>query len=435
MAELTKKQERTIDHALNVLFRNKSFFIPKSIKDFAIHKFSTRELRLTGKQTIFLTDAGLVHMRNIVTTIDKADFFDGLAGYSDIWVAFRHILEAHLSKGIRPENAAELLEFMRERLNTEIDNYTYAVPLFGVEMAGMDIFMLGQMKIVKSPDSHIKATGIKYDHADLPGTLEATKWYLWLFWSARGTYLITQERLREQAERATGMLAISAATIYKRGASTFRIGVVMSPREGHNRATWLSWNDKNLSLVTHYNFGDSQPFKIDSDLAGQLGAGSLFARAFEIFESNSRTQLEEAITRGVYWYSDAHRDPVPVMRLIKYWSCVEVFFSADDKDITQSVSRGLAAVLTFGGYKFVAKTEYVSFKKRVAKLYNLRSRAIHGAAYRHVSQRNIDDLSRWAAWMLLNMVSFVDRGYTKVHQIKATIDRLDAKLVSESKQK
>jgi hypothetical protein len=432
MAELTKKQERTIDYALNRLFGRKSFFVPKSIKDFGVNNFLTRELRLTGKRTIFLTDAGLIHMRNIVTTIDEADFFDGLAGYSDIWAAFRHILEAHLSEGIRPENAAEFFELMRERLNTEISNYTYAVPLFGVEMDGIDVFKLGQMKIVRSPDSHIKAAGVKYDHADLPSTLEATKWYLWLFGSARGTHLVAQERFREQAELATGMLAISAAAIYKRGVSTFRIGVVMSPREGHNRATWISWNNKSLSLATYYNFGDSQPFKINGDLAGQLSAGSLFTRAFEIFESNSRKQL--AIMNGVYWYSDAHRDPVPVMRLIKYWSCVEVFFSADNKDITQSVSTGLAVVLTFGGYNFVPKTEYVSFKKRVAALYNLRSRAVHGAVH-HISERKVDDLSRWVAWLLLNMVSFVDRGYTTIKQIKAITDRLDKKLMSESKQK
>jgi hypothetical protein len=206
----------------------------------------------------------------------------------------------------------------------------------------------------------------------------------------------------------------------------------MSPEQGHARATWLSWNDRNSGLTTHFNFVSSQQFKINSDLLEHFAARSTFTRAFDIFESHSRTQLEEAISKGVYWFSDAHRDPVLVMRLIKYWSCVETFFSADNKDITRSVSTGLAAVLVYGGFNFVPETEYLSFKKRVAKLYDLRSRAVHGAAYNHVSEANVADVSQWAAWMLINMLSLVERGYTEIGQIKTITDQLDEEISQKS---
>lgn len=91
MAELTKKQQRTINFALDRLFGRKSFSMPKSINDFTVIDFFRRELRLTGNRTIFLTNAGLTHVRSIVATIDGADAFDGLASYSDIWTAFRRI--------------------------------------------------------------------------------------------------------------------------------------------------------------------------------------------------------------------------------------------------------------------------------------------------------------------------------------------------------
>ena len=45
------------------------------------------------------------------------------------------------------------------------------------------------------------------------------------------------------------------------------------------------------------------------------------------------------------------------------------------------------------------------------------------------TERNVNDLSQWAAWMLINMISFVERGYTKTRQIKAIADRLDEKLM------
>jgi hypothetical protein len=36
-------------------------------------------------------------------------------------------------------------------------------------------------------------------------------------------------------------------------------------------------------------------------------------RAFAILPACDKMELKEAIARAVYWYSDAHRDPVLVM--------------------------------------------------------------------------------------------------------------------------
>ena len=428
MAELTKKKQRIINHALHCLFTCDSFFACTSIKDYAVKNALARELRLRGNRVIFLSDTGLAQIRTIVKTIFDADVFDGLVGYADIWSAFKYILEDLLSNGTRPDDVVEFLELIHERLRTEISNYTYAVPLFGVEMDGIDTIALGSMKIVRSPVPSLEDAGVVHDHADLPNIIDKTKLYLWLIGSAEGTPLIAQENFRKQAQLAVGMLAVSAASIYECGASAFRIGVVMSPEDVHGRSIWLSWNDRNPKLTTHYKFIGSQQFKINSDLLEQFAATSTFASVFKIFESNTRTKLEEAIVKGFYWFSDAHRDPVPVMSFIKYWSCVETFFSADNKDITRSVSNGLAAVLAYGGFDFVPETDYHSIKKRVAKLYNLRSRAVHGAVYDHISERNVSELSQWAAWMLINMLYFVECGHSEVGQIKAITDRLDQEI-------
>jgi len=199
MAELTKKQQRTIDYALDRLFSTRSFLEPQSIKDFAGNNALTRLLRLSGTRTILLTDAGLTYMRTIIVTINEADIFDGLTEYSDVWTAFHHILEDLLSRGMRPDNATELLDLVRERLSAEISNHTYAVPLFGVDMDGIDVVTLGSMKIVRSPVSYLESLGVKHDHADLPRTIEATKRYLWLIGFAKGTPRVAQEKFRELA--------------------------------------------------------------------------------------------------------------------------------------------------------------------------------------------------------------------------------------------
>lgn len=148
--------------------------------------------------------------------------------------------------------------------------------------------------------------------------------------------------------------------------------------------------------------------------------------AIKVVESESRTELEDALVKAVYWYSDAHRDTVPVMQLVKYWSCVETFFSADPEHIVQAVTKGLATVLADGGYRFVPVHEYRQLKKKITRLYGLRSQAVHRASHNHVTRGDTALLSQWTAWMILTLFRMREHGYTELSQLKAQSERLDA---------
>lgn len=113
------------------------------------------------------------------------------------------------------------------------------------------------------------------------------------------------------------------------------------------------------------------------------------------------------------------------MQFVKYWSCIEVFFSEQNEEITKSVSAGIAAVLVFGGLGVVPEADYTKTKTRVTQLYKKRSKAVHGASREHVTTRDIVDLSRYAAWLLVNMLSMSERGYRDRKPIKAISMRLD----------
>lgn len=420
MTGLTKKDQRRIERALQGFFQLRSFLIQKSHKElFRMDMFDrvSRELRLTDNRVVYLSDRGRTHMETIIQVIDDRDLFDGLADSREITDACRCILAEALSDGKQPETADELLEVVRERVTAKIATHTFAVPLFGVALDGVESLTLGTTRIVPSLLPLVETAGIEHEHARGGNGIETTKAKLWMIATAEGTPRRAEERFRERAELVVGMLAAIAATVYRRGASAFRIGVAMSGEALDGRAVWFSWDDKTKSVTTHYDWGYRQEFKIDKSKAETLGT-PFYSGAFNIIESHDRTDLEEAIAKAVYWFSDAHRDPVAVMKLIKYWSAVETFFSSDIAKITHSVSVGLAGVLVYGGYKFVPEEEYLSFKQRVADLYNLRSRALHGASYDHVTERDVDNLSKWVGQMLINMVSFVHRGYTTLAEIK-----------------
>lgn len=219
--------------------------------------------------------------------------------------------------------------------------------------------------------------------------------------------------------------------MYEWGASAFRIGIVMTPESALGRSIWFSWHEKDRDLTTHFASPRGQPFPVNTTLGVESDMVRMIYRAFVILQTSDRTQLEDAIARAVYWYSDSHRDPVLVMKLVKYWSCVEAFFSFQEEEITHAVSAGLTSLLVFGGFHFVPVTEYSALKKQIVKLYSLRSRAVHGGYHQHTTELEVAQFSQWVAWMILSMVGLVEQGYTTLKEVKMQTDRLDGQIGRE----
>jgi hypothetical protein len=433
MTTLTNKDKRKLLFSVERLFSVKSLTVPKSIGDIPAKKYFERELRLTGNRTIFLTDYGYEHFRAVVDVMHRADFFNGRAEFSDIWRAWRKAVEKWLSNGLEPESADEVVQALADLVAHEIDDHTFVVPLFGIELDGVASFALGAMTILPMSVDVFDTAGVKHDHADVPWLLELNKQYLWLRGTTHGTPSVAQQKFSEQAALTVGMLAITAASMYEWGASGFRIGIVMTPEEAVGRSVWFSWDERGRGLTTHYAFPRGQLFPVNKALGNESDMVRMIYRAFAILQASDRTPLEEAIARAVYWYSDAHRDPVLVMKLVKYWSCVEAFFSFENEEITHAVSAGLTSVLVFGGFHFVPPSEYSAVKKQIVDLYSLRSRAVHRGSHQHTTEQHVAQFSQWVAWMIITMVALVETGYTTLKEVKEQTDRLDGQIARNGK--
>ena len=209
MATLTKKEERTLLFAARSLFSVKSLLSPKSIRDLSPMQYFARELRLTGNRTIFLTESGYGHFRTVVDILDRADYFEGAADFSDISSAWRSALERWISDGLEPESASEVVQAISDLIADKVDDHTFVVPLLGVELDGADSFDLGTMTIFRLSLDALDSAGVKHDHANVSGVLEANKHYLWLSGTTRGTPSVAQQRFSEQATLIVGMLAVT----------------------------------------------------------------------------------------------------------------------------------------------------------------------------------------------------------------------------------
>jgi hypothetical protein len=88
------------------------------------------------------------------------------------------------------------------------------------------------------------------------------------------------------------------------------------------------------------------------------------------------------------------------------------------------VATGIAVVLVFGGFSFASLDEYSALKRRAAKLYGQRSRAVHHGSLEHVSENDVAELSLIAARLIINMLSFVEQGYETISKVKEQTLRL-----------
>jgi hypothetical protein len=113
------------------------------------------------------------------------------------------------------------------------------------------------------------------------------------------------------------------------------------------------------------------------------------------------------------------------MQFVKLWTCAECFFAIDNEQITELNATGIATILAFAGFRIIETEAYPEFKRRVKRLYGLRSKAIHRAEFGHVERVDLDELSHWVAWVVISMIALAERGYQTLRQVHEQTQRLD----------
>ncbi|MCH4560979.1 HEPN domain-containing protein [Mesorhizobium jarvisii] len=422
----TPKEKRILLSCAENIFKPKSLIVPKSFAEIPRDRTLMREIRLENRKYIYLTDFGLNNFRKLVELLVDHDYFDGKVEYSDVWSAWRGVIQDCFSTKVMPDSADEVLGAISGIVSEKIREYSFIVPIFGVSLEKVDTFKLGSMVVIKSPASVLDSAQIAYDKHPDPLMLQARPGTLWLHGVATGTEKVARRLFAEEASLVAGTIAIAAAAKYENGAAGFRIGTGMTREDAPGDAVWMSWGNADSHVTTHFPSARGQRFAVDTEMADGSDTMRMIELAASNLQKSHKTEVEEAIERAIYWFSDAHRDSPLVMRIVKYWSCVEAFFSLDKKDVTRSVSSGLASILIYGGFRFVHYSEYATLKKKISDLYNLRSLAVHRADHKHISEKDVSQLSQWVAWMIIEILHLSASGYATLDQIKKEVDRLDA---------
>jgi len=410
---MTPKNQRRLDAAVAGLFGERAFTVPTSLKAFKGIDVLRRQLPLSSGRALYFTDVGVAFLRVVAEILSPKHVQTGLIDHDDVFFACRKVISELLSDERTPDDGEEFATLVAEELVKQVKRFTFVVPMSGLSLDGVDAMPLGELRLLK-PSAHILADCITSDDL-LERAMKQMQRDVWLCGTEQGTPSVARRKYLEKAGRVAGLLSLAAASCVEWGATPFCVTPVVASAQNSRSAIWLSFPDDSKMLTVHHNFGDNrQVLKISDEFYKQLEEGDWFSRLVELINRQPRNEVEEALLRAIYWFSDAQRDPVREMQLVKFWSCIECFFSFERKKTkaTDSVIKGLAAVMVLGGYQFVAVAEHKSLKKRINALYEKRSIAVHDAQYGHVTQRAVADLSRWAAWLIINVMALGVHGYT-----------------------
>lgn len=419
---LSPKLIRKIEYQLRVLAKDAAYSADTLEEARRLgDEYLKRLIRLNDGGSVLLSDVGMSALQTVCEILNSAELVPKTKR-TDAVVAFRKLHKEWLSRKETLLDGEDLVSKLSGILEESRDNFWHVVPMHGVELHDVSSLDLECLTLMPASKEALELHG-----AVLDGSFSAEAMLgsgPCLFGSAYGSEGFARQEFKFRTEYVTGVVAAVGAVCYRDGAMPFRITSEVTVTGARAAARGASWRDNRRSIVWRRNVLEHQSLVIDRSLASFIESTGYVRCALGLVTKSDSSDLEQALIRGIFWFSDAQRDGTPVMQLVKYWSCAEAVFSVKGEAITKSVCEGVAAILV-SGVRAEPSSNYSSVLARLNDLYELRSRAVHDARHDHVAYEDVATLSRWMGWVLLGVAGLIhEKGYTSVRQVQEQSTRL-----------
>lgn len=397
--------------------------LPK-INDPAAHwKLSLyREIKLSDGRVMYFSDSGYKAFVEVLEGVNSILSSDGKFEYKDIARICKCIFGDCYSARINLFSWRDFMSELHKRLSFVVKKHSIYVALEGVYLDGVEVVEIGHFKIMKAQqevvDSCVSSEELK------SSVWSRMQYKVWLTADFEGTFDFCQRYFVEQSKLISAILAVAVASVHEWGSSDLRIEPQIEGCGTAGAAAWFAFPHDTKEICLSSSWGRKSPVLLNEGAVNFLTTSDWVEPLSLIIFSQSLTELQEALKRALYWFYDAQADAVTEMQLVKYWSCIECFFSFEKESITLANERGLLALLVCGGYSFVAPEDYGVLRRRIGQLYELRSAAVHDAQHGHVTQRDVADVSKWAAGIIVTVTALTLAGYSTRAEIKEQTDRI-----------
>lgn len=310
---------------------------------------------------------------------------------------------------------ATLIERVCQVLRAKIDSHLYVTKLHGVDIENLTRWDVNSF-FISTPDKSLLE--VCSEHAANTDNIEMVwrtmQYGVWIGGAISGTPKYAEQEFLARCRKIISALAITFCVGNDKGAASLNIGV-----QRVESRSWFGYGAVAKALRVTRTAGGTTSVRCNQDYLNDLRDNTeWFVPLVDMLFNEEPTEIESAIQRATHWFYDAQSDPDTDMRFLKFWSCIECFFSLDKERVTGQIRDGLSAMLIFGGCRLAVPEEWKGVRKEIDRLYDLRCEAVHEARHGHIKHDDIVKVSSWAGNVILSIAGLVQQGYTTREQVK-----------------
>ncbi|WP_445114630.1 hypothetical protein [Acinetobacter sp. WZC-1] len=413
------KEHRIINRMLDSIFQAKAFVKINTFDDIKnLECIISQELKLSSNKSMYMT---LATRKIMVEVTEKLLIYYELQDaitFSELYSVVKRHYENRLSLS---EDNKNMIEEIHSKAKKEIKNFNYIACCEGISFEEVGFLDCGNYRVIQSDEDIFRRA---YGKDDVNFFNRMNK-YLWIQGKEIGSQKKSAEKFHYISNILTGFIGVCTQTINERLILDYRIQVLNSFSGQKISSPSLSWLDEKEGGTFLYDSINFREIKLTSEIINYFNNNLFFNNFFQALQKDSQNEIEEAVIKAVYWFSEATKDNNNTMKFIKLWSCVECFFSIGKESISESNAKGLASILVYGGFQIYSVEEYKILKKHIKNLYTKRSKALHRAYWAEIDEVDVVNLANWSAWLIINVLALkVLLNYTKLKEIIEQAKRL-----------
>jgi hypothetical protein len=426
-ARLPKKQQRIIEQEVKFILSDNGVILPQTREDLKKCKVPFGTTLRYKNRDFYLTINAEESFKRINTLLIETKYKVSFLSINDYFRTTQKVFNKYFNEDVIPD-ARLFIDTIDKYLLELINEYSYVSKIDGLELKDLQELKIGS-KVIKYFEPKIVPSYSKEKRQLRKIIVSIKKEYkkqLIIIGKEIGSESKSEKKFFENSNLVIVVLRIYSFILFKNSISSIGMGLITDYGGYRGNPTSFNWCNNiedSLSYQMHNN-GKTHRLEINAKTWMEISTNYKLNELAALIEKENKNELEETIIKALYWLGEAQKDNTLASSWIKLWTSLECFFSINKKDVTKSNVNGITVFLTIGHYVIDEFSDYKKVKNKIKKFYDKRSKIVHRSEYNHIEYSELTELSYIVSFVIINAMILIEKGYTKLHEIKREIDRL-----------
>jgi hypothetical protein len=423
------KEHRIFDRLAMRLFGKKTIYQPKTLEELRDIGLSLPSIKFNGSNA-WISKLGKQALTSLTDLFVNHHKYSEYLYFEDAFSSIKRLYQKHLGNNNVPSSDDFFGEIITD-LDNLIDERTFVGTVEGIIFDDLDYIEFGEATLKKFDESVLKYRREvdQFDNLFRKKITDDLENKIVFVASEKGSLEVAVDKYKQRAKINLSVLKVLICAHVKGGFTSTHINLKSSKSFQYQDSSLIGWSSEG-HLYTSGTANPRREFPLTTERLEQFNVEGLFEKLSYIANKNEKNELEQAIEKSLYWFSEAQSDGCQASSFLKLWSCLECFFSITSDEITERNARGVASLFMYGDINMqladIAELQnYASLKSTVKKYYQLRSAVAHRAEYKKIDEHVTVLLSYIVCSVILSITCLASRGHDSLDRIATECERLD----------